>query len=458
MALNDNVSGDKDAGAMAVDRPTTHPRLSTMSADRSEAMSDAGTRRQRANTVADPDIVLQRDPESQGRPGTVRVDLVREGRSVSSCLVVPVTICVGAARVRVDGLGEVGTPPEYRGRGYARRVITAALNAMAVGNAALSMLYGIPDFYRRFGYTTAGPRYTLSLPLADRTPRLPTGWHIRPALRTDLPAIQRLYNRASSHAVGAAVRVSHAYPWTRWASMPPAELAADCRTALDTKGRVAAYAWRDRGSWFTGHLGEDHPQSLVLAEVIARDTAAADAILAACQAWAREEAQAVGRALMAVVLAIPPEGPVAAAARHGAAAFAQTYSADGECMVRTLDPARLLLSLAPELERRLRATLPRVQGAVTLVTEVGSVTLRAESGRLSVDAGSGGASRAGASARHELTLLPLPQATLARLALGAFCAADLLARLDQPPNWSARALIEAMFPSRYPHLWIPDRF
>ena len=52
----------------------------------------------------------------------------------------------------------------------------------------------------------------------------------------------------------------------------------------------------------------------------------------------------------------------------------------------------------------------------------------------------------------------LPQATLARLALGAYAPADLLARLERPPEGQTRALLEALFPLRHPHLSLPDRF
>ncbi len=403
----------------------------------------------------EPDVVFH--PLPGRRPGTVRVDLMRDEASLSNCLIVPVTIRLGAATVRVDGIGEVGTPPQHRGRGYARRLLTAAIAHMAAGDGALSMLYGIPGFYPQFGYATAGPEYTLSLPLAGPTPPFPAGGLARPAQPADLPAIQRLYDRATAHAVGAVVRPPGHYPWTKLAHLTPAALAQECRVVVAPDGDVAAYAWRDRESWFTDHIGEDHPHSLILAEVVARDAPAADAVLAACREWAREEAQASGQQLSAVTLVIPPEGPVAAAARYRTATLQQTYSADGEFMVRTLHPGRLFRALAPELERRLRASLPAFRGALLLETELGSVTLRMPTGHLTVDDGQAAPSPGLRTPGQEMAV-HMPQTTLARLALGAFCAADLLARLERPPAGAARTLIEAMFPPRRPHVSIPDRF
>src|SRR5437762_9903748 len=124
---------------------------------------------QDALAVPDPDIVFRRLPEGQGRPGEVGVDLLLEGRPISTCAIIPLTLRIGVATVRMDGIGMVGTLQEYRGRGYARRMLTAAVAQMAAGDAALTMLYGIPNFYPQFGYTTAGPEYTLSVPLTGRS-------------------------------------------------------------------------------------------------------------------------------------------------------------------------------------------------------------------------------------------------------------------------------------------------
>jgi hypothetical protein len=85
------------------------------------------------------------------------------------------------------------------------------------------------------------------------------------------------------------------------------------------------------------------------------------------------------------------------------------------------------------------------------------VTLRVAPGRLAVDDDRGVAGSGAWGASQEMAVY-VPQTTLARLALGTFCAADLLARLERPPVGAARALIEALFPPQHPHVSIPDRF
>ena len=99
--------------------------------------------------------------------GTSDVLLQLGGRQVSRVVIVPMQMRIGAAVVRMDGIGGVGTEEEFRNRGYSRRVMETAVQQMQRGDAALSTLFGIQDFYQKFGYETTGPEYTVVVPLAD---------------------------------------------------------------------------------------------------------------------------------------------------------------------------------------------------------------------------------------------------------------------------------------------------
>src|SRR6266536_1777487 len=103
-------------------------------------------------------------PDKPGRPrGRTAAELFVEGKWVSGLEIVPLTIRVGSATVRMDGIGGVETDRAQRNRGYARRLLEATVEHMRRGDAALTMLYGIRDFYPKFGYTTAGPDYLIYL-------------------------------------------------------------------------------------------------------------------------------------------------------------------------------------------------------------------------------------------------------------------------------------------------------
>src|SRR4051794_20283059 len=96
--------------------------------------------------------------------GITQIDLVREATAVSRLFITPLTLTLGVARVRVDGIGGVWTEESQRMQGYARQLMevsvahmldAAARGASQAGQpepAHLSILWGIPNFYEKFGY------------------------------------------------------------------------------------------------------------------------------------------------------------------------------------------------------------------------------------------------------------------------------------------------------------------
>src|SRR5215204_5909931 len=141
--------------------------------------------------------------------GTSDLLLQLDGRQVSRVVIVPMVMRIGAAVVRMDGIGGVSTEEEFRNRGYSRRVMETAVQQMRRGDAALSTLFGIEDFYQKFGYETTGPEYTVVLPLEDTgtpTRALPRGWRFRPLTVGDMSAVKWLYHANTRRATGALVR------------------------------------------------------------------------------------------------------------------------------------------------------------------------------------------------------------------------------------------------------------
>jgi hypothetical protein len=395
-------------------------------------------------------IIYRAVPDDRPGQAVVAVELHLAGLPAASmCHVVALRIHVGAAVVRMDGIGEVGTHPEYRQRGYSRRVLSAAVEKMIAGDAALSMLYGIPDFYHKFGYATAGPEYALSLPSSGGAAHMPLGWSSRPLAPGDVEAVRALYTQNTARAVGAGVRAPAAFPWTMLSRVHAGT--DECRVVVAPDGRVAAYAWRGAEFWFYGEVAGAHPDDLVLGEVMADGPAAADAMLALCRGWAADEALKGQRRVARVTLMLPPDGPVAAAAMYQHATFRQSYVARGDSMARVLHVGRLLTALAPELSERLRAGDPTFRGVVRFETDIGAASLAVTPDGVAVEG-------AAAPAGTPPIVVRLPQTALARLVLGAFPPGDLLSRLETPPSGQARHLLEIMFPRRHPYMFAPDRY
>jgi hypothetical protein len=384
-------------------------------------------------------------------PKATRVDLMAGGRSVSRLWIVPFRIRIGAVVVRMDGIGGVETDQDHRHRGYARRVLEAAVDRMIEGEAALSMLYGIPRFYPKFGFATAGPDHFISLTRLSDPPPLPSGWTSRPAMPVDLPALRRLYDDHTVGTVGAAVRAAAGGVWAKLEEAAEGRGPDECRVVLDPAGTVAAYAWRARGFWYLDGLERRLPDALVIGEAIAGEPHAADALLAACRLWAREESAARERPVERVCLALPPAGLIASAAMRQSALFEQRFALCGESMARVLSTPRLLDALRPELNERLKVAGEPPRGCWLLETTSGAAVLSVDARGLTVEQSAG--EQAGCA-----TVIRLPQETLARLALGAFPPGDLLSRLEEPPEAESRRLLEVLFPYRHPHMYLPDRF
>lgn len=403
-----------------------------------------------SDSEAEPKVTFT--PEEGDEPST-RAELWVDGKAVSRLWVIPFTLRVGAARVRMDGIGGVGTSEENRNRGYARRLLAAAVDWMAGREAALTMLYGIPDFYYKFGYATAGPDHLVHLLPPFEGEKLPDGWSVRGFTPDDLPAVQRIYESSAPATVGTAVRPSDGGgPWSRLLKTPDGESGDEACVVLNPSGRVAAYAWKGSGFWYIKHkLSKEYPDALILGEVMAEGPEAADAVLVACRLWAGEESRKSAKEIGRVLLSLPPEGPVANAAQYRLSSFVRNYSPSGDSMARVLNVERLMSALEPELDARWKAAKSDLRGALHVQTEIGEAWLEVKPGGVTV-------ASPGAARESDPVPVRLPQAALARLALGAFPPHDLLARLAPPLDPPANEILAALFPMRHPHMFIPDRF
>ena len=388
--------------------------------------------------------------------GETLIELNLAERPVSRLYIIPLTISIGVARVRVDGIGGVETEEEYRGRGYARRVMEAALarmggaeNTVSQDPAALSFLFGISNYYEKFGYARAGPWYSLHLTeLAGGDP-LPDGWTVRPCTPHDLPAIHALYERGTAQAVGAVIRHPSGRVWSTLAGVVAESSRDECRVVVDPSGAVAAYAWRGRDFWPVD-TEEETPDALVIGEAIAFGPAAADALLAACRSWAVEES-ARRPSITRAQLSLSPDSPIYAAAIRHHAKLEMMWEPSGGFMARTLHVGRLLAALVPELTRRLQASADPGRGVLRFSTDIGEAALEIAANRVVVQHDEESAVGLDATA-----VVHLSQVDLARLAFGTFPTGDFLDRLGDAPDPIARRWLEILFPQRHPYTHLPD--
>ena len=352
-----------------------------------------------------------------------------DGRIVSRLKIVESTLRIGRARVRMGGIGDVQTDPAYRGRGCASACIRDSIEFMRREGFDLSILFGIRDFYRRFGYVGCLPEYETRLKVLDlgglKNPfrvEAPKGLPAKRLLGEVLP----LYEAAAEATPGTVVRDSM-------------RLKRDLVAFREKRGkkRVRAYiVWRKRGS-------------LVEAGLAPGDDAAAGAVLA----WLRD--RSIERLEQRLHLRdMPPAHPLARFARRFNHEEERGLAWNGDGMGRLIDTGAFLEKITPELEARLASAGidDECHLHLTLAAEGGGGR-RGKPVEKSIILGAGhhfAMSRRGVlSAKVKCS-----EGALLQMALGTL-SVDVIPGVKVSGD---RALVRAAFPEAAPSIWPRDHF
>jgi hypothetical protein len=123
------------------------------------------------------------------------------------------------------------------------------------------------------------------------------------------------------------------------------------------------------------------------------------------------------------------------------------HTFEGEYMGRSLDVARLLRDLQPELERRWATTTQPWRGTLVIDTGEDRVALSLGEASLLVDddAGTAGA-----------TIVSLSPGSVARLVFGGFDPDDVLVRAGV--TGPEAGVLGMLFPRGFPYIFPADRF
>lgn len=139
--------------------------------------------------------IFEKHPDTTGR------DLVfienEQGEAVASLCLIPWTLRFGPVELPVAELGIVGTLEHYRGKGLNRVMMAYFWQRYQERGALLSIIQGIPFFYRQYGYEYA------MLPLEGgwriQMDQIPAAggpeYSFRPAVPADIPQLGRLYDQ-----------------------------------------------------------------------------------------------------------------------------------------------------------------------------------------------------------------------------------------------------------------------
>jgi len=333
------------------------------------------------------------------------------------------TIRIGAARLRMGGLGCVTTAGPYRHQGVARELILDTLRYMRAQKYHVSMLFGIPNFYHRFGFATSLSEYATMISVrealsVDRVPCKARG--VKPG---DIRAIQKIHEDNDARVACSLVRggAHIANQWQRW---------KDTQVLMNEKGKVLAY--------YVPALMDEELQVLDSGTSQFRFCGS---LLHACAQKAREWSCARIRFLA------PPDHPLMQYLLRFRSFQETRIARDEGGMMAFADLGETLESMLPEWELRLQDSELREQDAeVTLLIERSPIRLRVHRGALGIAAISGA---------NKVSLSTLD---LMHLVTGYRYAEEILAAERRILTPVARALIETIFPKRHPYVWHNDRF
>ncbi len=381
--------------------------------------------------------VIRIDREDDGNS---KVSLELDGVIVSWTLVVPMTIRIGTATVRMDGIGGVETLEDHRNLGYSRRVLDAALACMQAGDAPLTTLYGIPDYYPRWGYATIGPEGGIRLSRLDRDHELQPGLAVRAARLTDVSRIKTLYADATRDAIGALVRPDGI---ASWAALERSieENEDQCRVIVDDTDDVLAYAWRARECWWIETREREDPDGLHIGEAFAMTPRAADAMLAALRQWASEDGK------QHADIHQPLLGTIGMSARLQDTASLVLSFRDAQFMGRSIGIDPLMRAIEPELAARWSRSARDWTGRLRFRTGEDEVGITLTPATCLVDM---------TDDSTDAIIVDLAPGDVARLVFGSFPPIEFLNRAGV-----ARDIIDVLavlFPEQAPYIYPADRF
>jgi predicted N-acetyltransferase YhbS len=287
------------------------------------------------------------------------------GEVVSTLSLFPWSIRYGAATLPVGEMAIVGTDAAYRRRGLVAAQVRYFKERLAQRGCLLSIIQGIPFYYRQFGYDYAWPleggwRLELRQAPAEGDPT----YTVRDATCDEIPTLARLYDEATADLTVSVTRSRDLWHYLLERGDEPHATTRRTLVVCDTAGDIVAYV---RLPDF--HFGNE----LVVDEGSRCTLEAARTIFA----FLRCEAEAAARPF--IRLNLPATHDLVRIARAWGGVDQGTYS----WQLHVPDLPALLRGMMPELNRRLAASVfARYTATVALGFYCDGLTLRFDAGRL----------------------------------------------------------------------------
>lgn len=362
-------------------------------------------------------VTTAQDPKFQ--KGDLRIAKVN-GKIVSAMMLIRRPLRIGTAVVDGAIVAPVATHPKYQGKGYCSAIMKDAIHYMKDQGFDLTILWGIPWLYLRYGYSPAMLKPELVINPEQSTSMEKGPHRFRPFTEVDLKEMTAIYHANSARRTCAEVRSPTMSEWQPGGSEVKLEV------LTDKKDRVTGY--RALGTDWGGHPCAH--------EIGVLNDEACMVILSSLIELAKE------KDLKEFHCIIHPDHPFSRFAFRCGGEI-RINRAGGAAMALVLNLASLLTKMKKEFEARLRSSeLHDSRCNLKILSEGESVVLKIDRGRVSVNPD-------GIKADHQFDI---PLAHLNPLVTGYSDIRDVLKNPHIKIRGGKRSirLIEVLFPRGFP--------
>ncbi|MDH7602175.1 MAG: GNAT family N-acetyltransferase [Armatimonadota bacterium] len=354
-----------------------------------------------------------------------------EGKKVSWLTLIDYSQRIGGAVVRMGGIAGVGTEPSERMKGYSRRVIEDTIRFMQNEGYDVSWLFGIRDFYPKFGYAVCMAPTTLTIATrdAERAKDALGCFSVRPYAEGDLDALIELYNSANQSRTGTLVRERGRF----------SGISKGSRWSIDAHVIVVT----GPEDSFVGYAAYDKNETeVIVTEVESLDLHAYPNLL-------YEFAKlAIERRTGSISILLPPDHPFAEFCHRYECTVTTNYARCGGGMGRIINLRSLFEKIAGELSRRLAVSEHRdADTCLWISTDIGEIALLLRNGEVRI-----------VDECDRANSVQIPQPRLAQLVYGYRSARDMLTEPGVVFSGAALSILETLFPPQNPYVWAADHF
>lgn len=357
-------------------------------------------------------------------------ELIVGERSVSNLTLIDYTVRIGSAWLRMGGIAGVGTLEDCRNKGFSRSVLEDTTSYMKQEGYDVALLFGIPDYYHKFGYAVCLSEPSFTLDTAQMLNLQVDDSHtFSPADESDILMMMHLYNEVNVRRSLSIVRFPEHFKGftkgSRWG------LPAETVVVKSLDGIFLGYVVFD--------AVED---GMIVIEVECVDPGAFKSIL-------RYLAQrAETKNMPGIKFMMPQMHPFSVYCRQFDCSVNITYNRCQGGMGRIINQNTMFVKLRDELSRRIRCSeYEGYTGTILISTDIGETVLSFLDGEVRV-----------VCASDSDNSLEIPQSKLMQLVTGYRPIRDLMADDEVTLTGDVAGILDALFPIDEPYTWLADHF